>query len=180
MLKKKYEGIIVKSRAEDSEYQAGTRGWNWIKWKKEYVKEMVDTFDLVIVGADHGKGKRSGTYGALLCAAYNQKEDMFETLCKLGTGLTDELLEELPKKLSKYKISHKPARLKVKKEMEADVWFEPKLVLEVKGAELTKSPFHTCGSGLALRFPRFMRYRDDKKAEQATTSQEVEQMAKGK
>lgn len=176
MLKEGYEGVIVKSRAEDSEYQAGSRGWNWIKWKKEYVTEMVDTFDLVVIGADHGKGKRSGTYGALLCAAYNHKEDRFETLCKLGTGLTDQLLEELPKKLAKYKVERKPVRVKVKKEMEPEVWFEPKLVLEVFGAEITKSPFHTCASGLALRFPRFIRFREDKKAEQATTSKEVEEM----
>lgn len=182
MLAEGYEGVIVKSRAEDSVYQAGTRGWNWIKWKKEYVKEMTDTFDLVIVGAYYGKGKRAGAYGALLCAAYNQKEDMFETVCKLGTGLTDEVLEELPKKLKKYKQEKKPARLSVKKEMEADVWFEPKIVVEVLGAELTKSPFHTCGEkegkGLALRFPRFLQFRENKKAEQATTSKEVEGMVK--
>ncbi len=176
MLKEKYEGVIVKSLT--GEYQAGTRGWNWIKWKKDYVEEMSDTLDLVIVGAFHGKGKRSGVYGALLCAAYNEKEDVFETVCKLGTGLTDEVLAELPKKLAKYKIEHKPARLKVKKEMEPEIWFEPKIVVEVLGAELTKSPFHTCGSGLALRFPRFIQFRENKKAEQATTSKEVEGMGK--
>lgn len=175
MLKEKYEGVIVKSLT--GEYQAGTRGWNWIKWKKDYVQEMGDTLDLVIVGAFHGKGKRSGVYGALLCAAYNEKEDMFETVCKLGTGLTDEVLAELPERLAKYKLNHKPARLKVKREMEPDIWFEPTIVVEVLGAELTKSPFHTCGSGLALRFPRFIQYRENKKAEQATTSKEVEGMA---
>ncbi len=176
MLKRGYEGIMIKSQA--GEYQAGTRGWNWIKWKKEYVKELSDTFDLVVVGAYHGKGRRSGAYGALLCAAYNEKEDMFETLCKLGTGLTDELVEELPKKLAKYKMERKPSRVNCGKEMEPDVWFEPHIVVEVFGAELTKSPFHSCGSGLALRFPRFLRYREDKKAEQATTSKEVEKMAR--
>ena len=176
MLKEGYEGVIVKSRAADSEYQAGTRGWNWIKWKKEYAKEMSDTFDLVIVGAFHGKGKRSGNYGAYLCAAYNTKNDTFETLCKLGTGLTDEMLEQLPKLLSKHKVSKKPARVNAKKEMEPEVWFEPFIVVEVLAAELTKSPFHTCGSGLALRFPRFIKIRDDKKAEQATSSKEIEGM----
>ncbi len=177
MLKEGYEGVIVKSRAEDSVYQAGTRGWNWIKWKKEYAQEMSDTLDLVVVGAYHGKGKRSGTYGALLCAAYNEKEDIFETVCKLGTGLTDEMLEELPKKLAKYKLEKKPARLQVRKEMEADVWFEPVLIVEVLGAELTKSPFHT--AGWALRFPRFLRFRE-KKPEQATTVKEIEKMYRGK
>ncbi len=176
MLKDGFEGVIIKSMATDSEYQAGTRGWNWIKWKKEYVKELSDTFDLVIVGAFIGRGRRSGKYGALLCATYNEKTDRFETLCKLGTGLTDELLEELPVKLGKYKIEHKAARLLVKKEMEADVWFEPRVVVEVLAAEITKSPFHTAGGGYALRFPRFIKFREDKKAEQATTSLEVVQM----
>ena len=176
MLDSGYEGIIIKSMAHDAEYQAGTRGWNWIKWKKEYVKEMIDTFDLVVVGAFHGRGKRSGGYGALLCATYNAKNDVFETFCKLGTGLTDEMVEGLPGKLKKFKVERKPARLLVKKEMEPDVWFEPKVVVEVLAAEITKSPFHTCGSGLALRFPRFVRFREEKKAEQATTSKEVEQM----
>ena len=173
MLADKYEGIMLKSLS--GEYQAGTRGWNWIKWKKEYVQEMSDTLDLVVIGAFHGKGRRSGTYGALLCAAYNEKEDQFETVCKLGTGLTDEMLEELPKKMKPFVVKNKPARAIVKKEMEPDVWFSPEIVVEVLGAELTKSPFHALG--LALRFPRFVRFRE-KKAEQATTKKEIEQMYK--
>ena len=176
MLKKKYEGIIAKSLA--GEYQAGTRGWQWIKWKKEYVKEMVDTFDLVIVGAYYGRGRRSGVYGALLCAAYNQKKDSFETVCKVGTGFTDKLLEELPKKLKKYEMNAKPARINCKKEMEPNVWFEPKLVIEILAAEITKSPFHS--AELALRFPRFVRFREDKKAEQATTIEEIKEMVREK
>lgn len=174
MLQEGYEGIIVKS--QDGVYQAGTRGWNWIKWKKEYVKEMIDTFDLVIIGAFYGRGRRSGVYGALLCAAYNKKNDRFETICKLGTGLTDKTLAALPKKLKKYKTAKRPARIEIKKEMEPDVWFEPEIVVEALAAEITKSPHHTCGSGLALRFPRFLHFRDDKKAEQATTSKEVEEI----
>jgi len=173
MVKEGDEGIMIKNL--EGEYQAGTRGWNWIKWKKEYVKEMVDTFDLVVVGAFHGRGRRSGTYGALLCAAYNKKKDQFETVCKLGTGLTDEMLTELPKMLAKYKVNTKPARVMVKKEMEPDVWFDPKVVVEVLAAEITKSPFHALG--LALRFPRFIRYREDKNAEQATTTKEIQEMA---
>ncbi len=166
-----HEGVIVKD--PNSPYLAGTRGWNWIKWKKEYEKEMIDTFDLVIVGAYHGKGKRSGTYGALLCASYNKKEDTFETVCKLGTGLTDEVLNELPKMLSKHKVNKKPGRVVINKEMEPEVWFEPALVVEVLAAEITKSPYHSLG--LALRFPRFVRFRE-KKAEQATTSKEIKEM----
>jgi len=174
MLEAGYEGIFIKSRAEDSVYQAGVRGWNWIKWKKEYVKDMVDTFDLVVVGAFFGRGRRSGTYGALLCACYNEEEDIFETVCKLGTGLTDEMLAELPTKLKEYKIDKRPARLLIKKEMTPDVWFTPSVVVEVLAAEITKSPYHALG--LALRFPRFIRFREEKKAEQATTSSEIREM----
>lgn len=176
MLDQGYEGIMIKSL--QGEYQAGTRGWNWIKWKKEYVKDLGDTFDLVIIGGYYGRGRRSGMYGALLCATYNAKDDVFESICKLGTGLTDEMLEELPGRLDKYKIEKKPPRAVVKKEMEPDVWFEPRIVVEVLAAEITKSPFHTAASGLALRFPRFVRFREDKRAEQATTSKEVEQIVK--
>ena len=174
MLKDNQEGIMIKSL--EGNYQAGTRGWNWIKWKKDYMGDVSDTFDLVVVGAFYGRGKRSGTYGALLCASYNEKEDLFETVCKLGTGLTDEMLEELPKKLKKDQRVKPAPRLSVKKEMLADVWFMPDMVVEVLAAEVTKSPFHTCAGGYALRFPRFLRIRDDKKAEQATTSKEIREM----
>ena len=174
MLKEGYEGIMIKSLS--GEYQAGARGWNWIKWKKEYVKELGDTFDLVIVGAYHGQGRRSGAYGALLCAAYNQKEDKFETVCKLGTGLTDEALEQLPKQLKKYQLNKKSARVEIKKGLEPDFWFEPAVVVEVLAAEVTKSPVHTLG--YALRFPRFIRFREDKNSEQATTKKEIVGMAK--
>ena len=175
MLKEKQEGIMIK--AIDSEYQAGTRGWNWIKWKKEYHAETIDTFDLVVIGAFFGKGKRSGTYGALLCASYNDKDDTFETITRLGTGLTDEILAELPQKLKKYQTDKKPARVTAT-EIKPDLWFEPAVVVEVLAAEITKSPSHALG--LALRFPRFIRFRDDKKAEQATTSKEIKQMFKEK
>jgi DNA ligase-1 len=143
---------------------------------------MTDTVDLVIVGAFHGRGKRAGTYGALLLAAYNPETDTFETVTKCGTGFTDEDLAKLPKMLEKHKISHKHPR--VQSLIEADVWFEPVVVIEVLGAEITLSPIHTCamnairqGSGLAIRFPRFTgNYRLDKAAEDATTVSEIVEM----
>ncbi len=178
------EGIVAKSCAKESVYQAGTRGWLWIKWKREYAKEMADTFDLVVVGAFMGRGKRAGTYGALLCAAYNDSFDRFESFCKLGSGFTDEELSKLPKKLKPYEVPHKPARVEVTKLMEPDKWFEPKLVVEVLGAEITRSPAHTTalekGQGLALRFPRFVRWREEKKPEQATTVKEILEIFKKK
>lgn len=179
------EGLVCKAIGKDSVYQAGARGWLWIKYKRDYKSEMTDTVDLVIVGAFHGRGKRAGTYGALLLAAYNPDADTFETVTKCGTGFTDKDLANLPETLRKHVIPRRHSR--VQSMLEADVWFEPKVVLEILGAEITLSPIHTCaidsirkGSGLAIRFPRFTgNYRVDKAAEDATTSAEVVEMYRG-
>jgi DNA ligase-1 len=176
------EGLICKSVSSDSVYQAGARGWLWIKYKRDYKSEMRDTVDLVAVGAFHGRGKRAGTYGALLLTTYNPQKDSFETICKCGSGFTDEDLEKIPKMLENHRIPHRHPRVETK--LEADIWFEPKVVLEIIGAEITLSPIHTCaantireGSGLAIRFPRFTgNFRLDKSAEDATAVDEVVEM----
>jgi DNA ligase-1 len=176
------EGLVCKSVAKDSLYQAGARGWLWIKYKRDYKSEMTDTVDLVVVGAFHGRGKRAGTYGALLLAAYDSENDTFETVTKCGTGFTDEDLAKLPKLMEKHVVLHKHPR--VNSTLEADVWFEPAVAIEILGAEITLSPIHTCamdsirkGSGLAIRFPRFTgNYRLDKSAEDATTASEILEM----
>src|SRR5207245_2453861 len=121
-------------------------------------------------------------YGALLLAAYDKSDDVFRTVCKCGSGFTDEDLNKLPKLLEKYGISHPHARVDSK--VVPDVWFVPGLVLEIVGAEVTLSPIHTCGmnrirpgAGLAIRFPRFTgKYREDKSAEDCTTTDEVVKM----
>ncbi len=169
------EGIMIKDYS--GIYQAGSRGWLWIKFKKDYQKEIVDTFDLAVVGALYGTGRRAKTYGSLLVAAYNPKTNKYYSFTKVGTGFTDETLDELPKILNKYKLKEK-SKL-VETGMKIDVWFEPKIVLEISGAEITASPIHRVAEdkikhgGLALRFPRFLRWRKDKSAEEATTVQEI-------
>ena len=176
------EGIMCKSVNPDSVYQAGARGWLWIKYKRDYRTEMTDTVDLVVVGAIHGRGKRAGTYGTFLLASYNPDTDTFETVTKVGTGFTDADLEKLPQLLKKHEISHKHPR--VESTIDVDVWFEPAVVIEIRGADLTLSPVHTCamnvireGSGVAIRFPRFTgKYRVDKAAEDATTPEEIVEM----
>ena len=173
------EGLVVKSLGREAIYRAGARGWLWIKYKRDYKSEMIDTVDLVVVGAFHGRGRRSGKYGALLMAAYDPERDVFPSVCKVGSGFTDEDLEKLPMILDQYKIAHRHAR--VETGMEAEIWFEPKLVLEIIGAEITLSPIHRAGwnlikedTGLAIRFPRFTgRYRFDKAPEDATTIKEL-------
>ncbi len=144
---------------------------------------MIDTVDLVVVGAFYGRGRRGGTFGALLMAAYNSEKDVFETVCKVGSGFTDEDLAKLPEMLKPYIIDHKHPRVVAK--MEPDVWVTPALVAEIIGAEITLSPIHTCamdvikpGVGVSIRFPRFIRWRPDKGPEDATTSKELVEMYK--
>ena len=176
------EGLMVK--ALDGVYQAGSRGFLWIKLKREYRSELTDTLDLVVVGGFHGKGRRTGVYGALLLAVYNEEEDVFESVTKVGTGFTDEDLSRLYALLQDAIIPHRSPRVKSK--MEADVWFTPKLVVEVIASEITLSPIHVAGwgsvrkdSGLALRFPKFTgKVRDDKSPEDATTTKELVEMYK--
>ncbi len=176
------EGLVIKD--VNSVYRAGAREFSWIKLKREYRSELKDTLDLVIVGAFHGKGRRAGKYGAFLLAAYDKDADIFRTVCKIGTGFTDEDLEKFPKMLAPYKITHKHGRVDSK--LEADVWFVPQVVVETIAAEITVSPIHTCcmdairkDSGLALRFPKYTgKIRDDKAPEDATTVKEILDMYK--
>jgi DNA ligase 1 len=176
------EGLLCKSLSAGVGYQAGARGWSWIKLKRDYRSELSDTLDLVVVGGLAGRGRRAGMYGALLLAVYDQAGDRFQTICKCGTGFSDAELAALPAKLAPLARDARPAR--VDSRWAADVWFEPTLVVEVLAAELTVSPHHTAGwgllkedAGLALRFPRFTgRWRDDKAPEDATTVAEAVEM----
>ena len=171
------EGVVIKAAA--GPYQAGKRGWLWIKFKKEYQKQLADTFDLVVVGALYGKG-RAGSYGSLLLASFDPATNRYYSLTKVGAGFSDKVLDTLPKLLKPFAIP-KRHRL-VETRTAADVWFEPVKVAEVAGAELTVSPVHTVAhnllkrGGLALRFPRFVRFRDDKTAEQSTSVREIYDM----
>jgi DNA ligase-1 len=173
------EGVMVKSLAPGSTYRAGTRGFWWIKYKREYTHELADTVDTVVVGAYRGRGRRAGRYGALLVAVYDSQAETFPTLCKVGTGFDDQTLEELTRRLSPREQKEPPKD--VVSTLVPDVWLEPSLVLELRGAELTLSPVHRAGEGLlragygfALRFPRFTgRIREDKSPEEATDVKEL-------
>jgi DNA ligase-1 len=170
-----HEGVIAKAVHENSVYQAGARSWLWIKLKASYTEGLADSIDLVIVGAIHGRGKRTGLYGAILASAYDDMTDTYPTVCKIGTGFTEEMLAEFKERLEKHVIETRNP--KVISDIEADVWFEPVEVIEVLGDEITVSPTHPAGrnrlrgeGGLAIRFPRFTgKWRDDKDPTQATS-----------
>ncbi len=177
------EGIVAKNTSDESVYRAGARGWLWIKFKRDYEKELADSMDLVVIGAFNGHGRRTGAYGALLMASYNDENDTFESFTKLGTGFTDELLFSLPEMFSDKIVMKKPARVNTK--IVPDVWIYPEIVMEINGAEITVSPAHKCAynliekdSGLALRFPRLIKIRNDKKPEDATTTKEIVELFK--
>ena len=171
------EGLMLKM--QDSRYQAGSRGSLWLKLKKEYRNELGDSLDLVVVGGFFGKGRRTGIYGTLLLAVYDDRNDAFASVCKVGTGFTDEDLDRLYQILHPKITIRKSAR--IDSEMRADVWFEPEVVIEIVASEITQSPIHRAAwgmikkdAGLALRFPKYTgRIREEKSAEDASSIQEV-------
>ncbi|KAK5652502.1 hypothetical protein OQA88_10407 [Cercophora sp. LCS_1] len=183
------EGLMVKMLdGTESGYEPSKRSRNWLKIKKDYLAGIGDSLDLVVVGAYHGKGKRTSVYGAFLLACYNPGNETYETVCNIGTGFSEQVLEELHKTLSEIVIdrpkpfySHSSGG-----QHQPDVWFEPRYVWEVKTADLTLSPRYKAGikegvdpageKGISLRFPRFIKVRDDKKPDEATSSRQVAEM----
>ena len=171
------EGLMLKTPS--APYRAGSRGSNWLKLKREYRNELGDSLDLIVIGAYFGRGRRTGLYGTLLLGTYNPEKDNFPSICKVGTGFTDESLDQLYQILSNNVTLKKNSR--IISEMEADVWLEPELVLEIVASEITLSPIHKTGldlirkdSGFALRFPKFTgKIRYEKAVEDASTVEEV-------
>ena len=171
------EGLMLKT--PNAPYRAGMRGSNWLKLKREYRNELGDSLDLIVIGAYFGRGRRTGLYGTLLLATYNPENDNLPSICKVGTGFTDESLDQLYQILSNKITLKKNPRIVSK--MEADIWFEPELVLEIVASEITLSPIHKTGldlirksSGFALRFPKFTgKIRYEKAVEDASTGEEV-------
>ncbi len=193
-VRKGLEGIMAKKLT--GLYTAGARGFNWIKYKKSYNQKLQDTIDTVVMGYDYGKGKRTSFgLGAFLVGVYDQKEDKFVTVAKIGTGLTDEEWKNLKTRIDEDLIvDTQPTLYSVDKNIAPDVWMKPKIVVEIRADEITRSPVHTAGrvmkksvsgsalivdiAGFALRFPRLERFRDDKSPTDATTVTEVEKIYK--
>lgn len=169
-----YEGIMIKDN--NSTYEISKRSNKWTKLKKDYINFIGDTLDLIVIGGYFGKGKRVGVYGGFLLSTYNNNNNTYETICKIGTGFSDEDLNKFTKKLNK--ISIKNPRNNYIYEKSPDVWFEPIYIWEVKCADFSKSPIYTCGKeneekGISLRFPRFVRERLDKNVKTSTFSEDI-------
>lgn len=189
-MKASCEGLMVKMLdGAESGYEPSKRSRNWLKIKKDYLSGVGDSLDLVVLGAYYGKGKRTSVYGAFLLACHNANNDTYETVCNIGTGFSEAVLEELHAQLGAIVIDRpKPFYAhSTGGQHQPDVWFEPRYVWEVRTADLTLSPRYKAGShegvdnsgerrGISLRFPRFIRIRDDKKASEATSSRQVAEM----
>lgn len=174
-IKKGLEGIMIKKAKSD--YVPGRTGWRWVKMKEEETKEgkLADTVDAVIMGYTRGRGKRA-SFGVGQFLAGVKSGDKFLTITKVGTGLSDDQFKELNKRLGKIESKGKPKEYEVHKDLEPDFWVLPKLVVEIAADEITKSPKHT--AELALRFPRLIKFRDDKSPSEATTLTELKHLYK--
>jgi len=200
-MKNQCEGLMVKSLDKNSSYTPFKRSYSWLKVKKDYMEGVTDSLDLVPIGGYYGKGKRLGCYGAFLLACYDEENEEYQTICKIGTGFSDEMLVqhsnflqphviEAPKFYYRYggksgseESENNTSSNLSNNSLKPDVWFEPCQVWEVKTADLSISPNYMAAQGLvdpakgvSLRFPRFIRIREDKSPEDATTTAQVAQM----
>ncbi|HTS90106.1 MAG TPA: ATP-dependent DNA ligase [Gemmatimonadales bacterium] len=175
MIHRGLEGVVAKR--PDAPYQAGARGFAWVKLKRAYQSRLRDTVDLVLVGYLRGRGKRAALgVGSLLAAVYDEPRDRFRTIAKIGSGLSEEGWRALRAELDRDACRVRPKE--VDSLIVPDVWVTPRIVVEVLADEITRSPLHTCGKvgdhpGYALRFPRLLTRRTDKGPEDATTEREV-------
>ena len=157
-LKDNQEGIMMKNL--DAIYQPGRRVGHMMKIKPE-VKDL----DLIIVGGEYGTGKRSGWISSYNLACVNKKGEYLE-IGKMGTGMKEKAdqgmtFEQLTEEVKPYIIKEKGKK----------VFIKPKIVISVTYQEIQKSPNYP--SGFALRFPRFISLRPDRRAEEITTVEEI-------
>jgi ATP-dependent DNA ligase len=148
-----HEGLVAKSTS--SPYISGKQHRYWFKYKSE-----PETLDLVAVGFNYGRGKKPGI-GSLLLAV--REDGRYLTVGKVGTGFTEANVEKLREMIRECSTETKPAT--VVSGESPDIWLEPKIVIEVAYEGITKSRKYS--SGHSLRFPRFVRVREDKSPEDA-------------
>ncbi len=145
------EGLMIKTLEKEAAYEPSKRSWNWLKVKKDYLEGMGDSLDLVVIGAYLGRGKRTGVYGGFLLACYDDETESYQSICKLGTGFSDEDLQKYSKLFQEYVIDHPKNYYAFGEGVAPDVWFETTQVWEVLAADLSLSPVHKAAQGMVRR-----------------------------
>jgi DNA ligase-1 len=170
-----FEGIMIKK--SNSIYHAGKRSNNWIKWKIIETDNLADTLDIVIVGYFYGKGRRTQQgIGALLCAVYDAEKNIFVTITKIGTGMKEEVWKDLKEKCSAYEQKTAPCNVIYPPSLIPDIYVYPHIIISVSADSITISKEHS--SSYSLRFPRMIHIVEDKKIENITSVQELQNIKK--
>lgn len=154
------EGLMIKDL--ESAYTPGKRGKSWLKMKRELA-----TLDVVVTAVEYGHGKRVGVLSDYTFAVWDEGKDRLVNLGKAYSGLTDVEIAEMTRWFLEHTIEDQGFRRTV----------EPKIVLEVAFNNMMRSDRHD--SGYALRFPRIVRLRPDKSAEEADGIERVKQIFRG-
>ena len=152
-----HEGIMFKDVT--SPYSPGKRGKNMLKYKP-----LRETLDCVITGGTYGKGKRAKFFGSYLLSLLDEKTGEYKTLVHAATGMDDDLLASLTKRMEKLIIS----------KSEQNVLFKPKVILEIAYSEIVESNEYE--SGYSLRFPAIKGVRDDIGLDEVDTLSKLHQM----
>ncbi|KAF8813796.1 ATP-dependent DNA ligase [Phlegmacium glaucopus] len=179
----------TRSKPLPSTYEPDVRTSAWLKLKKDYIDGIGDSLDLVPVGAWHGNGRKAQWWSPVLLALWDPATGRLVAVCKCMSGFTDAFYKDMKQRYNPAdnEVGSKQPKWAVDfGGFKPDVYFKPQEVWEIRGADVTESPVSVAALGLAsstrglsLRFPRFIKVRDDKSIAEANTPSYLAEMWRG-